>query len=154
MFRQPWLKTLPVSYLSNISTSEKLLVSMARLLDPRGSIIRPPCWTAASLCNLLVNISKMPNAEMRARSSYMEKLTPGSGGCCNSKKPLEQSGSSMNRFTCICCMHQFFSPWLLAINHVIISMVPYQEWLHAFQWDSIIPQPLTTKCLAAKALCR
>ena len=39
----------------------------------------PPlhCWTSASICNVHVNIGNMSNAEMRARSSYMKKLTPG-----------------------------------------------------------------------------
>ena len=123
MFRQPWLKTLPVSYLSNISTSEKLLVSMARLLDPRGSIIRPPCWTAASLCNLLVNISKMPNAEMRARSSYMEKLTPGSGGAAIRRSPS----------------NKVEVPWIVLL--VFVACISFslhgcwQSTMSSFQWS-------------------
>ena len=59
IFRQPWLKTLPaeVSYLSsNISTSAKFLISMAHLLDPKGSVITPPCWTSASICQHLQHV--------------------------------------------------------------------------------------------------
>jgi hypothetical protein len=82
IFRQPRLKTLPagVSYLSsNISTSEKFLISMAHLLDPKGSVLTTPHGLNLSICNVHVNIGNISNAEMRVRSSYMEKLTPRSG---------------------------------------------------------------------------
>ena len=60
IFRQQWLKTLPAesaitTYLSSgISTSEKFQISMAHLLDPKGSVMTPPCWTSASICNVSV----------------------------------------------------------------------------------------------------
>ena len=61
IFRQPWLKTLPaeVSYLSsNISTSAKFLISMAHLLDPKGSVITPP------LLNLSEHLSTSATCQM------------------------------------------------------------------------------------------
>ena len=82
IFRQPWLKTLPaeVSYLSsNISTSAKFLISMAHLLDPKGSVITPPLLNLSEHLQRTWTSGKCQMLEMRARSSYVEKLTPGSG---------------------------------------------------------------------------
>ena len=86
IFMQQWLKTLPAesaitTYLSSgISTSEKFLISMAHLLDPKGSVMTPPLLNLSEhLQRFGVNIRNMSNAEMRARQITWKSSRPAQG---------------------------------------------------------------------------